>query len=64
MADPFLQILPGTAIAATIDAVERPFIIRVWHRGPQGNLREVYWDSRNEPWANRKSHNRLNGRFC
>jgi hypothetical protein len=48
VSDPFLQILPGTAIAATIDAIERPFITRVWHRDPQGNLREIHWNSRDE----------------
>jgi hypothetical protein len=53
--DAFLDVLPSTSIAATIDALAVPFIIRLWYRGAKGDLQESHWDSRSGGWTNRKS---------
>jgi hypothetical protein len=52
---PFVDVMPGTPVAANVDSDTTPFTIRVWYRDPNGELEKVQYNSTDPGWKSRKS---------
>jgi hypothetical protein len=52
---PFVDVMPGTPVAANVDSDTTPFTIRTWYRDPNGELDMVQYNSRDPGWKSCKS---------